>query len=370
MTNNSIQTIHTELETGIQLAKCQKCGCMRETLDNLAVLLPTIGSDETQALTHRVIQWTGQMQAVQYSCLGCEHCHPAVAQNAFATAFPSAEQTLALSCSFRVSHAGWPPVVGEYFVVDETAPIAVSTLASVQLAEALANRKPGGLAIVGKTETENIGLDKIIKNIITNPVIRYLIVAGKEPKGHQAGRTLLALSENGVDSKGRVIDAPGKRPILRNVSAEEIKVFRTQVSIIDMIGCDDVETIGSQIKALSSTAVVSCGCSDCTESPQPISVSTAPTIIATEPSSTVKMDQAGYFVIIPLADKALISVEHYAYDNTLLRIIEGTNARTLYTTMITNGWITELRHAAYLGQELTKAELSLKYGFKYIQDGA
>jgi len=27
-----------------------------------------------------------------------------------------------------------------------------------------------------------------------------------------------------------------------------------------------------------------------------------------------------------------------------------------------------LSHAAYLGRELAKAEFSLKYGFKYIQD--
>ncbi|WP_286678347.1 hypothetical protein [Candidatus Aquicultor secundus] len=33
----------------------------------------------------------------------------------------------------------------------------VSTLASIELAEALADEKPEGLSIVGKTETENIG---------------------------------------------------------------------------------------------------------------------------------------------------------------------------------------------------------------------
>jgi tetrahydromethanopterin S-methyltransferase subunit A len=49
--------------------------------------------------------------------------------------------------------------VGEYFVLDKDRTVAVSTLASITLAEALAQRKPHGLAIVGKTETENIGLD-------------------------------------------------------------------------------------------------------------------------------------------------------------------------------------------------------------------
>ncbi|MDE3089313.1 MAG: DUF4346 domain-containing protein [Chloroflexota bacterium] len=82
------------------------------------------------------------------------------------------------------------------------------------------------------------------------------------------------------------------------------------------------------------------------------------------------MDKAGYFVILPFADKDIITVEHYAYDNTLLRRVEGANARAIYMMMVANGWVSELSHAAYLGKELAKAELSLKQGFKYVQDGA
>ena len=95
-----------------------------------------------------------------------------------------------------------------------------------------------------------------------------------------------------------------------------------------------------------------------------------PQIIAAEPSDTVVMDPAGYFVIVPLSDQGLIAVDHYAYDNALLRTIEGASARAIYLTLIENGWISELSHAAYLGKELTKAELALKMGFKYVQDGA
>jgi tetrahydromethanopterin S-methyltransferase subunit A len=66
----------------------------------------------------------------------------------------------------------------------------------------------------------------------------------------------------------------------------------------------------------------------------------------------------------------MLSVEHYAYDNTLLRHIEGANARALYLTIIQNGWVSELSHAAYLGKELAKAELALTQGLPYVQDGA
>ncbi len=95
-----------------------------------------------------------------------------------------------------------------------------------------------------------------------------------------------------------------------------------------------------------------------------------PKVIADEPSDTVVMDRAGYFVIVPLADRGIISVEHYDYDDTLLRTIEGKTARALYRKLIEGKWVTELSHAAYLGRELTKAELALIDGFKYVQDGA
>ena len=35
-----------------------------------------------------------------------------------------------------------------------------------------------------------------------------------------------------------------------------------------------------------------------------------------------------------------------------------------------NGWVSKLDHAAYIGRELTKAELSIEHGFDYKQDDA
>ena len=64
----------------------------------------------------------------------------------------------------------------------------------MQLADELARRTPPGLAIVGKTETENIGIDKLIKNVISSSTLRYLILAGTESDGHLVGQTLLALA--------------------------------------------------------------------------------------------------------------------------------------------------------------------------------
>jgi tetrahydromethanopterin S-methyltransferase subunit A len=82
------------------------------------------------------------------------------------------------------------------------------------------------------------------------------------------------------------------------------------------------------------------------------------------------LDPAGYFVIYPIAEKGIIHLEHYSYDNRLLRILEGASPRAIYLKIIEGGWVTELSHAAYLGKELIKAEISLQTGNAYLQDAA
>lgn len=262
----------------------------------------------------------------------------------------------------------WPFVPGTYFVADPTAPVAVTTLGSVDLAEQVSNSSPKGLCIVGKVETENIGIEKIIKNIISNPSIRYLICAGQEPPKHLTGATMVALFQQGVDASNRIMGAPGMRPFLPNTSAEEVQAFRQQVEPVDMIGCTDVKMIHEKVAALSEAAPIA----PVAEFIPPDDVEefgAVERIIAegTRPDR-IKLDKAGYFVICIEGDR--LHVEHYSYKEKLIRIIEGRDARSIYLTLIRNGWVSKLDHAAYLGKELTKAELSLKHHFDYLQDGA
>ena len=370
MLSDELHTFYAEMEAGLPLTKCQKCGCMRETLNTVTAALPNIDAVVAVELARRQKEWSELMQSIQYDCLGCDPCYAGAAQNALVAAFPLAATAAPLSCDFQVGSAHWPPVIGEYFVLDQAAPVAVSTLASVALAEQLAQRKPSGLAIVGKTETESIGLDKVIKNVITNAAIRFLIVAGHESEGHRSGQTFMALAANGVDAQGRVVGSPGKRPFLRNVSLDEINAFRQQVQVIDLIGCENLDEIVERIEALARSSAPACTCGTCTDLAAPLVISTVTPITATDSADAGVMDKAGYFVIVPLADRQTINVEHYAYDDTLLHVIEGQNSRALYQTIIANQWVSELSHAAYLGKELAKAELALQHGFKYVQDGA
>lgn len=192
-------------------------------------------------------------------------------------------------------------------------------------------------------------------------------MAGHDTEGHRSGKTILALWKNGVNESMRVIDSPAKNPVLRNVTLEEVETFRRQVKVIDMIGCEDVQTIIDKLKGTMPDTDLSCISKDCFARTKPVKIPSAPVIQAKEPSK-IEMDQAGYFVILPLAEKKIIIAEHYSCDNRLLRIIEGSNARNIYRTIIENNWVSQLSHASYIGKELAKAELSMKHGFKYNQD--
>ena len=57
----------------------------------------------------------------------------------------------------------------------------------------------------------------------------------------------------------------------------------------------------------------------------------------------------------------------YSVSN-VVGFIKGKSAIEIVNTLIREGFISSLQHAADMGIELQKAELSLKYGFKYVQD--
>ncbi len=300
--------------------------------------------------------------------MGCEHCYGAVATNAFEEAF--GELGTAPVCTPQPT-TPWPPVPGEYFVLgnNKHRHVAVSTLASADLARKLADAAPSGLCIVGKTETENIGVEKVIRNTISNPSIYFLLLCGQDPQGHRSGATLLALHKTGVDDKMRVLGSPGKRPILKNCSIEEIEAFRQRVNIVDMVGEEDVTRITERLVRLAPAASISCLDTKSASKINTAGFRSIETIEAAPPEH-VPMDKAGYFVVIPEREKGRITVEHYSYENRLLRVIHGRTARDLYHTIVKNKWVSALSHAAYLGKELEKAELSMSLGFAYVQDGA
>ncbi len=67
---------------------------------------------------------------------------------------------------------------------------------------------------IGTLQTENIGLEKIICNVVANPNIRYMVLRGPESEGHLTGEAFKALMANGVDSKKRIIGTDAPHPFL------------------------------------------------------------------------------------------------------------------------------------------------------------
>ena len=88
-----------------------------------------------------------------------------------------------------------------------------------------------------------------------------------------------------------------------------------------------------------------------------------------------KMDPKGYFLIGVDKKKNFIQVGYCKFIklgnapiNDMVAVIKGKTAIEIVNTLIREKFISTLQHAADMGIELHKAELSLKYDFKYIQD--
>ena len=80
------------------------------------------------------------------------------------------------------------------------------------------------VAIYGSLKTENIGIEKVVSNIISNPNIRYLAVCGDEIRGHCSGMSLIALNKNGIDENHRIIGSPGAIP--SQIEANGFKAYK------------------------------------------------------------------------------------------------------------------------------------------------
>ncbi len=109
--------------------------------------------------------------------------------------------------------SGWPIAKGDFHSGDANSPVAVVTMGSHLDEQGICD---GGAALCGSCKTENLGLEKVIANIISNPNIRFVLLCGTEVKGHLSGQTLVALHKGGV-KEGRVVGAEGAIPFIENL---------------------------------------------------------------------------------------------------------------------------------------------------------
>ena len=88
-----------------------------------------------------------------------------------------------------------------------------------------------------------------------------------------------------------------------------------------------------------------------------------------------RMDPKGYFLIAVDKNKKIIRVGYCIFTrlgnspiNDMVTEITGKTAIEIVNTLIREKFISTLQHAADMGIELHKAEMALKYSFKYVQD--
>jgi tetrahydromethanopterin S-methyltransferase subunit A len=55
--------------------------------------------------------------------------------------------------------------------------------------------------MVGTLHTENLGIERLTRNVLANPSIRFVVVCGDDGRqriGHLPGQSLVALARDGV----------------------------------------------------------------------------------------------------------------------------------------------------------------------------
>ena len=79
-------------------------------------------------------------------------------------------------------------------------------------------------------------------------------------------------------------------------------------------------------------------------------------------------DPKGYFLIRVNKEKKRIEAGFCKQGNKIIKLVYGKRASDVYFTIIQLGLVSRMDHSAYLGKELEKAELALKYNLNYVQD--
>ncbi len=132
----------------------------------------------------------------------------------------------------------WPPVPGNYRVGEKDHPVAVAVVGRGEV-----DLHQDRFSLLGTFKTENMGIERIIVNVVTNPNIRFITVCGREEFGHFPGDALLSLIKRGVDESGKIRDTRAAIPYICNIDRETVERFREQVEVIDLLHPKEVDEI-------------------------------------------------------------------------------------------------------------------------------
>jgi len=254
--------------------------------------------------------------------------------------------------------ARWPLVSGKYVVGDPSRSVAVCTLASSDLVDRIGARPE--LAIVGRLYTMNLGLEKLVWNVVSNPAIRFLILCGEDTSS-PISQGILNLHRHGRDAEGRIRGARGYQPVVPNLTDVEIAAFRQQVELVPLTGEMDVAAILAAARRLAARDPGPWGDGVRHAFPEPVRAER-------NRMGDIRLDPRGLFLIGLRRETNEIVLDHYAADRRHRGVVVGTDAEAICHTLVREGLVSELSHAAYLGREVAKAEEALRWGLEYEQD--
>ena len=136
----------------------------------------------------------------------------------------------------------YPPEEGCYLRGNDFSPVAVVVMLNYpreqtppeieQLVQVAIEK---GAALAGTLQTENIGIEKIVVNIVSNSNIRYLVLCGIEVARHNSGDALKCLLEKGIDERRTIVGSKAITPYLFNIPLESIERFRRQLTLINLL---------------------------------------------------------------------------------------------------------------------------------------
>jgi tetrahydromethanopterin S-methyltransferase subunit A len=162
-----------------------------------------------------------------------------------------------------IPHRDYPPEEGRYVRGIDSSPVAVVIILNtrpedipVELEALVQAGVKGGAALSGTVQTENIGIEKIVCNIVSNPNIRYLILGGPESEGHLTGDALKKFIVKGVDGNRHIKGTRAPNPKLLNLPAEYIERFRKQVTLIDLQFQGDPDLLELTVRACQEGGTV------------------------------------------------------------------------------------------------------------------
>jgi tetrahydromethanopterin S-methyltransferase subunit A len=375
-----------EIARGMALKKCRKCGCMQDALNQAGRAFESSEEPEIRSLLPRISDYQARMEPLAYDCIGCKKCWGADATIELAKHFDEVELDTcgsgdehasgggiesAVTSSNRYARssaiAAWPPHPGDYVLGNPEGSVAICTLSNRDLPARLIAEP--AVAIAGRCDTENIGVEKVVLNLLANPRIRWLVICGAEAKGHRAGDAFLRLKQRGVDADMRVLESASWRPILKNLTLLDVAQFRQQIDEVNLIGVTDIEGILAAVRDCSHSPVQAFPAVSDEANGRKDTLAAVEHISAKAPKQ-LRLDRAGFFIVLPQPQKRLIVCEHYENNGRLAHVIEGRQAALIASTVVERGFVTQLDHAAYLGRELAKAEAALADEITYEQDAA